>query len=133
MNPSCVKCFLCESVVEEDDMNAMGCDSRGCDRWYHYECLESDVRAIADLSLIDHSEWMCPWCESRVERVCEVCLMKEMVIDDVAKGISTGWAKCGNGWCARWYHLECLPRDERAVLERGTIDWMCRVCFTPEM
>ena len=110
-------------------MNAMGCDANECGKWYHYECLESDVRAFADLSLIEKNDWLCEWCVNRIERVCEVCMVQEMVIDDVAKGISSGWVRCENGWCNRWYHYECLPRDDMRALQNGVKDWMCSACF----
>ena len=120
------------SVVEEDDANAMGCDAAGCDRWYHYDCIDSEARAFADLSLIENTDWLCEWCTSRIERVCEICMSRMYVVDDVAKGLASGWVRCENAMCERWYHLDCLPADERRMLERGQMEWMCNACFVCE-
>ena len=53
-------CIVC-MVGDRPEYTWVGCDR--CDKWYHYECLPSNVQTDIDLSLVTSTEWMCRYCE----------------------------------------------------------------------
>jgi len=94
------------------------------------ECLDAEQRAFADLSLMDSSDWSCPTCVSRIERLCGVCFRKEFVVRNAAlDDWRTGWLRCGNALCGQWYHVDCVG-IEGFTVRQTTPDssWWCQVC-----
>lgn len=112
-----------EEQDEESEAEWRGCDT--CELWWHRECLEPDVRALGDLSLIDKSiSWSCPRCLDRVHRLCEVCLEQEYVL----LSSDSSWIQCTNAWCLRWYHYKCLPDDVLRDIAKQSNSFLCPAC-----
>ena len=135
VDPPRVLCGECGLVVKDDDEAAFGCDDVACGNWYHGACLSPIHHSNAVLSIDDNIDWLCPRCVQRIDRVCSVCLVEEVVINGTAESVqsrSSGWLQCGNDDCLLWYHIHCLSmNDTRYAIEMG-INWWCDQCLLPE-
>lgn len=113
--------IVCAKCSEMTPGAWFGCDNRDCGLWWHKDCLDTDSRAFAELSVARPEDvlFYCPACSNG--HVCGACFLNETTTGN-------NWLKCGD--CDTYFHFECLNDTQRKLILRLSKDeqWFCFKC-----
>ena len=103
-----VKCHECKGPVYDNDSTAYGCDVEDS-HWWHLDCMPDEHVPLATST---KEKWVCPACQPRLDRLCNVCFKHEYTTSDCDK------------------FIVCISCQQNTCKEHLTPDRLLRVGFS---